>query len=178
MKIGVLSDTHGRVAQTRAAVELLLKEQVEVLIHCGDLNTREIVETCSVLPFYFAFGNHDSDMTSELRRAATELGVNCLGWGGVIELASRRIGIHHGHMRVDRERVERAAPDYLLTGHTHEAADVRDILQVDGVFGGVPTRRINPGALYRAKRYTVATLDLNSDQLEFLEVVRVGRDIG
>ena len=29
------------------------------------------------------------------------------------------------------------------------------------------TRIINPGALHRAKQYTVATLDLSCDKLEF-----------
>ena len=55
-----------------------------------------------------------------------------------------------------------AAPDYLLTGHSHQSHD----------FHVGVTRRINPGALFRAKVFTVAVLDLATDELELREVAR------
>ena len=72
MLLGILSDTHDRLDRTRAAVELLLAEGAEALIHCGDLTVPEIVPICAVLPCYFVFGNNDADdiPARETRRRA------------------------------------------------------------------------------------------------------------
>ena len=160
MRIGILSDTHDQLERTRRAVESLIREGAEVLIHCGDLSQSEIVRICSVEPCYFVFGNHDSDNVPALREAAREFGAMCLEWGGVVELGGKRVGVTHGHMRIDMKRVLAGQPDYLLFGHSHVADDCRD--------GTI--RRINPGALHRADEFTVAVLDLESDELKFIRV--------
>lgn len=95
-----------------------------------------------------------------LQRAAAQFGAVCLGWGGVVDLADKRIGVVHGHLTMDVRRVLGKRPDVLLTGHAHSPSDV----VVDSV------RRINPGALYRADEFTVALLDLESGELRFLRV--------
>ena len=53
--------------------------------------------------------------------------------------------------------------DWLLHGHTHQVRDER--------IGR--TRIINPGALQRARRYTVGLLDTESDSLDVLEIPTV-----
>lgn len=162
MRIGILSDSHNHLERTRAAVRILVEAGAETLIHCGDLATPEIVAACAVRPFYFVFGNHDGDSTPHLEAAALAAGATCLGWGGVVELAGKRIGVVHGHLATDRKRVEAERPDYLLSGHTHTP--------LDGMDG--PIRRINPGALFRAREFSVAVLDLESDVVTFLPVPR------
>ena len=162
MRIGILSDSHNHLKRTEAAVRILVAAGAESLVHCGDLATPEIVAACSVLPFYFVLGNHDGDMAPQLEAAATAAGATCLRWGGVIELAGKKIGVIHGHLATDRKRVEAERPDYLLSGHTHAALDWMD--------GAI--RRINPGALFRASEFTVAMLDLESGDLTFLPVPR------
>ena len=137
MRLGILADTHDEVARTSVAVALLREEGAEALIHCGDLASPPIVAQLAALPSWFVFGNHDSDMVPHLQKAATEFGVVCLGWGGVVELAGKRVGVAHGHIGVDLRRVLAARPDYLLSGHSHVASDSKA--------GGV--HRINPGAL-------------------------------
>lgn len=162
MKIGILSDTHDKIARTRSAVTMLLDRGAEVLIHCGDLLGPEIVAECSRGPFYFVFGNNDADMVPALRQAARKHGAHCLEWGGEIPLAGKRIAVVHGHLTSDLRPLLEAQPDYLLSGHSHIAGDWRH----------GSTRRINPGALHRTKNYSVALLDLKSDELEFLPVER------
>lgn len=162
MKLGILSDTHDKLERTRAAVELLGAAGAECLFHCGDLTRPSIIEVCSVLPSYFTFGNNDDDSIPDLQRAAVELGAVCLGWGDVVELAGKRIGLVHGHLTTDLRRMLTANPDYLLSGHSHVSSDTRA--------GSV--RRINPGALHRADRFSVALLDLATDELQFIEVPR------
>ncbi len=160
MLLGILSDTHDQLARTRRAVDLLVSHGAHALIHCGDFIRPEIVPACAVLPFYFVYGNNDSE--GDLAAAAEEAGAFNLKWGGVIELAGKRLGVTHGHMRGDERRVMAENPDYLFTGHTHATHDVMD--------GAV--RRINPGALHRADEFTVAVLDLESGELKILPVGR------
>ena len=113
------------------------------------------------MPFYFVFGNHDSDMVGILESEAdTHSNANCLGWGGEIALANKRIAVVHGHLTMDLNPLLEAQPDYLLSGHFHEPRD-----WMHGT-----TRRIIPGALHRAENFTVALLDLSTDKLEFIEI--------
>jgi hypothetical protein len=160
MRLGILSDTHDQLGRTRLAVELLRAEGVEALIHCGDLTGSEIVVACSVLPCYFVFGNHDADGVPTLQKAAAEVGAVCLGWGGMIELAGKRVAVAHGHMSIDIRRLMADRPDYLLSGHSHIAGDRRD--------GSV--RRINPGALHNADDFSVAVLDLFADNVKLINL--------
>ena len=138
----------------------MIDRNVTRLFHCGDLIGQAIVETCSRLPFYFTFGNHDADMARILLSAADQNGATCLEWGGLIELANKKIGLAHGHLTRDLKPILDQEPDYLFTGHSHRYRDWWD----------GPTRRINPGALHRASKFTYAILNLCTDELEFVEV--------
>lgn len=162
MRVGILSDTHDELDRTRRAVTQLRDAGAEALVHCGDLTSPAIVEACAASPFWFVLGNHDADSVPRLQVAARECGGVCLGWGGVVELAGQRVAVTHGHLTSDVRRVSAERPDYLLTGHSHTPGDE--------LRGGV--RRINPGALHRAARFTVALLDLTSGSLVSLEVER------
>src|SRR5262245_56587090 len=140
MRLGILADTHDELARTRFVVRMLRDAGAEALVHCGDLASPPIVAALAVLPCWFVFGNHDADSVPALQKAAAEFGPVCLGWGGVIELAGKRVGVAHGHMTTDVRRVLAERPDFLLFGHSHFPSD-----QLVGL-----VRRINPGALHRA----------------------------
>lgn len=161
MRIGILSDTHDQVGRTLTAVEMLIAEGAEVLIHCGDLTGSEIVYACDQRPLYFVFGNNDDNFPA-LRRAAADVRATCLEWGGEFTLAGKRIAVTHGHLNRELRRLLEGKPDYLLVGHSHQAMDRRE----------GSARWINPGALHRAAHFTVALLDLATDKLKFLPVPR------
>ena len=161
MRIGILSDTHNQRARTAEAVQLLQNQGAEMLIHCGDLVDPDLISLCAVLPFYFVFGNNDQNDIAEIQRAIdlTSPGVR-LPRGGEVELAGKRIAVTHGHRLSEYHRLIATQPDYLLTGHSHRA----------DVWHEGRTRRINPGALHRAREYTVGLLNLADDELRFLPV--------
>ena len=159
-RIGILADSHDKVARTARAVALLVAEGAEVLVHCGDYTTPEVVDQCAALPGYYVFGNNDFDEDG-LRRAMTLVGGSCLERAGELTLAGRRIAVAHGDSVKDMRRLAALGPDYFLFGHTH--------LPADNKLGS--TRYINPGALHRAATWSVALLDLSSDDLRFLEVL-------
>src|SRR3954452_15898288 len=134
-RIGILSDSHDKVARTARAVDLLVAEGAEVLVHCGDYTTPEVVDRCAALPGYYVFGNNDFD-EDDLRRAMAAAGGTCLERGGEVTLGGRRVAVTHGDSVPELRRLAAGGPDYLLFGHTHVASDQR--------IG--PTRFINPGA--------------------------------
>ena len=160
MILGVLSDTHGRAATAAAAIELLRRLGAGYLLHCGDVGD-------GVLPLLpagasaFVVGNTDFD--GDAMAAEAELfGVRALGVGGTVDLGDGLVvAVTHGdNQRCLRELIADARVRYLFSGHTHIAHDRRE--------GGV--RWINPGALHRAARKTVATIDLASDELRYHEI--------
>ncbi len=159
MRIGILSDTHDQIARTEAAVQLLVEAGADVLMHCGDITIPDVVYPLAALPSYFVFGNCDAEL-NDLRHAMRAIGGTCLERGGLIELDGHRVAVTHGDS--DRELAALLArrPEYLFSGHTHNAIDV-----IKG-----PTRFINPGALHRASTWTVGLLDCTSGHFELLAV--------
>lgn len=163
MKIGILSDTHDQIERTAEAVRLLKTAGAEVLFHCGDLTRPSMVPIVAVTNTYFVFGNNDFTLADQIRTEIEEIeGAVSLEWGGHVSLAGKTIAMTHGHRNSEVRRLMALQPDYFLFGHSHIAEDVRE--------GGV--RRINPGALHRAGRFSVALLDLSNDQLRFFDVPR------
>jgi predicted phosphodiesterase len=73
---------------------------------------------------------------------------------------AKRIAFTHGHELPAMRAAVTGGAHYLIHGHTHELRDERT----------AGTRIINPGALHRAPRFTVATLEPATDQLTILEV--------
>jgi putative phosphoesterase len=161
MLVGILSDSHDQLARTAGAASLLAARGAEVLIHCGDLTGPEVVHAIAGagLPCYYVLGNNDFDLDG-IEKAVEATGGIMLGWSGEFELGGRRFAVTHGHLTAEFRRLVGAAPDYLLFGHTHQRLDERD----------GPTRVINPGALHRARVWTVAMLDPAADVVEFHSV--------
>jgi len=160
MLLGILSDSHDNAASMKAGIDLLRQRGAAYVIHCGDVVSAHMLDYLAGIPAAFVFGNCDWDRAA-LQRYAEQVGVQCFGKAGQVELAGRRIAFTHGDDPKLRQRIlADDRPDYLLSGHTHVRADVRH----------GPTRLINPGALQRATEKTVALLDLAADTLEFLVV--------
>jgi uncharacterized protein len=162
MKLGLLSDTHGHVAAAKSAIDVLLMNGAEVLIHCGDVGDfsrdfKPILDLLAGHETYFVYGNNDLQRPA-MDAYAIALGLHCLGVGGEITLDNKRIYLTHGD-RPNRITAALDTPglDYLFTGHSHVPHDRR----VNGV------RHINPGALFRCGKKTVATLDTESDTLTY-----------
>jgi uncharacterized protein len=152
MRIGVISDTHGHATNTLAAVRMLESLDVEAVLHCGDIGSREIPKLLTAWPAHFVFGNcdHDSD---ELRAAIDAAGLACYGLFGSLELAGRRIALLHSHdARLFRHVCTCGDYDLVCYGHTHQAEQHR----------AGKTLILNPGALYRATPHSLAVVDLTS----------------
>ena len=118
MKLGVLSDNHGRLGGVRAALEIFDAEQVDAVAHCGDLCGVETLECFAGRPCWFVWGNMDvPEPTWRLRVESTgafwpeEVPV-------LIETEGKTIAICHGHESVFDGVCASGEFDYVLHGHT------------------------------------------------------------
>jgi putative phosphoesterase len=152
MRLGVLSDTHGHVQNTLAAVRLLKSLEVEELLHCGDLCSTEIPRLLAAWPTHYVFGNCDIDLDG-MRLAIAAAGGLCHDWFGELTLGGRRVALLHGHEgKKLLAAVQGGQYDLVCYGHTHAA----EFHHEDR------TLVLNPGALYRASRHTIAVVDLET----------------
>lgn len=159
MLLGIISDTHDHSKRTARAIKLFSEARVEAIAHCGDICEPGILALFADIPTYYVMGNNDYH--PEMQAAAVQMpNLTYLGEGGIIKLANKKLAITHGHLnRVVRELLMQQ-PDYLLSGHTHVAH--HEIIQ--------DVTCINPGALHRVAQYSIATLNLATNELQWLTV--------
>jgi uncharacterized protein len=159
MKIGIVSDSHGRRPAVRLALGELRKQGVHTVLHCGDIDDAETVRLFRGFAAHFVFGNCDGDREG-LRQAMEEIGATLHENFGSVELEGVKIAFVHGDDSGLLRDLERAAYyDFLFYGHTHSAEEHRT----------GPTRVVNPGALHRARPKSFVVLDLATRAVETVE---------
>ena len=152
MRIGVVSDTHGHLHNTLAAVRMLESLDVEAVLHCGDIGTADIPTAFARWPSHFVFGNCDHD-EEDLRRAIEMARLSCHDRFGDITLGGRRIAlIHSDDVRRFRTTIDSGDFDLICYGHSHKAE-----FHTKG-----KTLVLNPGALYRANPHSFAVVELKT----------------
>jgi len=150
MRIGVVSDTHGHVDYTRQAIRMLESCEIELVIHCGDIGSEDVVRLFQPWPTHFVFGNVDYDR-QRLRAAIQTAGQTCHDRFGNLEVAGKRIAFLHGDDSVLlAQTIAAGQHDLVCYGHSHIAEH-----HIDG-----NTVVLNPGALYRAQPHSIALVDL------------------
>lgn len=173
-RIGLLSDSHGRSTTTRHGVDLLVSRGADRLVHLGDVGTVQVIDSLVVerpiaageagaalgqIEVDLVFGNTDVDAAA-LAKYARGLGIVVHGRAGRIALEEGELVFCHGHEADVLAQALAQDVRYLCHGHTHRVSDTRQ----------GRTRIINPGALFRARQYTVALLDTARDHVEFYPV--------
>ncbi len=169
--VGILSDTHGELQRTRVALRVLERVGATVFIHCGDVGAGDLLAELAGRRAWVVAGNTDF-FDGQAVEYAAGLGLTLsLVTPLRVELAGRGLAVYHGHEPQFRDLLEclrrgQSVPDevrdcgYVVHGHTHIAAHTR--------LAG--RHLLNPGALHRATRYTVATVDLAADRVRFWDL--------
>ncbi len=49
MKIAIVSDTHNNWVNFKKAIDWINKEKIQLILHCGDINSREIIDNAQKL---------------------------------------------------------------------------------------------------------------------------------
>ncbi len=160
MKIGILSDTHDNTSAVESALRQFRLHGVELVIHCGDIQSAETVELFADLPTHFVLGNCDWSPES-IAAAIERIGAKLYQPFGELEIAGKTIGWIHSHdlkLFLNLEFSDKF--DYLFYGHTHKAEQHRR----------GKTLVVNPGALYRARQKTCLILDPGTEEFVTIEI--------
>jgi len=165
MLVGVMSDTHDDIMQTKKAVSRFNREGVEQVLHAGDFISPFMIDTLKELaaPLTGVFGNNDGDRPLLERKSAALPSMKITGTFARIDAGGMRIAVLHGN---DRELLETLAGcgslDLLVYGHTHRPEVRRD--------GSLLI--VNPGEVYGhlTGRSTVALIDTAKRSAEIVEI--------
>lgn len=164
MLIGIMSDTHDNLPAIRKAVELFNRENVDLVIHCGDYVAPFVKKELSKLnaPLKGVFGNNDGEREG-LREA---IGVE----DEILELSVdgfKVVVLHGTDERVVRAFTRSQAYDIVVRGHTHRYGieeNGRTLLlnpgEVSGYVSGVKSV-----AFLDTKKREVRILDLESEKI-------------
>jgi hypothetical protein len=156
MRIGVISDTHDRRELAGEAVRLLGEQKVELILHCGDIETVDTIASFKPIPTHFVYGNWDKDRVG-LTAAIKAIGGQAHDSFGALELAGRRVAWLHSHERNRLYELEHCGYfDYVFYGHTH----VREQHRTG------KTLVANPGALLRANPKTCIVVDVLTGEIK------------
>jgi putative phosphoesterase len=165
MLIGIMSDTHDDIAQTKKAVATFNRKKVDHVLHAGDIISPFMIDTLKELqaPLIGVFGNNDGDRVLLERKSGLLPSMKISGTFARIDLGGMRIGLVHGN---DRELVETLTTsgslDLLVYGHTH-----RPEIRREGTL-----LVINPGEVYGhlTGRSTVALFDTVTRSGEIVDI--------
>jgi uncharacterized protein len=156
MKIGVLSDTHGEIALIGRAILIFQNLNIHLIVHCGDVGN-DIVPLLKGLRAHFVDGNIDN--ADQLRESITDPGHTFHNHLGTLELEGRKVAFLHGHdIKLLRHTIHSGHWDLVCYGHSHTFSKSQQ----------GQTLVLNPGALARTNRPTLAVVDLPS--LEVTEI--------
>ena len=166
MKIGIVSDSHGKAKRLRAAIDALAERGIDALVHCGDIDSPQCLEMLGEtgVPAYAVAGNMDRKL-DVLGETARKSGVKFSSEVVEVPLGNGEylIATHGNDDRVLGELIADEQFPYVCHGHTHRFRDERR--------GRV--RIINPGALAHPKgprHPTAVLLDTETDTLERIDL--------
>jgi uncharacterized protein len=152
MKILVISDSHGHIANLKAVMEIAKKSGIKAVIHSGDWDNIQSVETVLSfgLPLYTIMGNADVEEGLEdfLRSNTTKFDPYFLKF----KLDGRRIGIKH---RIKKDDVFEDL-DIVFNGHYHSSeSKMIDFLKF-----------VRPGAILNGINFAV--YETTNNEIEFI----------
>ncbi|MGD9612640.1 MAG: metallophosphoesterase [Kiritimatiellia bacterium] len=167
MKVGLLSDTHNHLRESRRALDLLVARGARHLVHCGDAG-EDVVDLLSAvcqthgIRAHVAVGNCDRAHPEDAPFRTSPAGIERAEAPDFVLAGKRCLVLHGDRAEVLQQALGTGQFDFVFTGHTHAPADRR--------VG--KTRLLNPGSAARSRQGppTVALLDLETEQVAWFPV--------
>ena len=158
--IGIVSDTHENTRLIVRAVKVFKERSPTFVIHCGDIISPPVLERFAGLSLKVVFGNNDGER-SGLKKKCAELGFDEIKDELSFEFLGKSFFVYHGtNPAVVTRAVDTQNFDYVLHGHTH--------VKRNEIVGR--TKVINPGALFMAQEYSIAFLNVETSEVEFVTI--------
>ena len=153
MKILIISDSHGNIANLKAAMEIGIRAGVKAVIHCGDWDNIESIKAVLDfgIPLYTVLGNADVD--SEIEEFLKFNGKGFDPYFLEVSLGGRKIGITH---RVKKEDASFDGLEIVFSGHFHSKESKVINFQ----------KFVRPGALING--INLAIYETETDEVEFI----------
>jgi len=153
VKIAVVSDTHNNMANFKKAIDLIKKENIELILHCGDICSQETIDEAQKyfggeMKFAKGNGDHGLDLPEkvelELKNPSTDSG------------RAKLVAFCH-FPDIAKKMAQSGKFDLVFYGHTHRPWDEK--------IG--ETRMINPGEIAgQFYKPTFAVYDTATNKLE------------
>ncbi|MBW9222172.1 MJ0936 family phosphodiesterase [Methanothermococcus sp. SCGC AD-155-C09] len=164
MKIGIISDTHDHLVNIRQSVDIFNRENVELVIHCGDFVSLFVIKEFEKLnaKIFAVYGNNDGErgkLKEWLKNINSE---NKVDEYLTFEVDSLKFFILHGTNKEVLDAIIGSKKyDVVVYGHTHE----RVFKKIDDVIV------INPGECcgYLKGIGTIGIFD--TDSKEYREII-------
>lgn len=120
MKIGVISDTHDNLDNTKLVVEKLKQEKVGALIHCGDIIAPFVIPILAELkvPVYVTLGNNEGELILMSEIVNKNENVKLMRPMGEVELSGKKIAFTH-YPEFGTALAFTKKYDLVCHGHTH-----------------------------------------------------------
>ncbi|MFC1671224.1 metallophosphoesterase [Spirochaetota bacterium] len=168
MKIGILSDTHDQMPLIKKAVEIFNKENVDMVIHCGDWVSPFALIPLRKLecPIRAVFGNNDGDKFRHVLVAQRlKLNIEQEERFMSLDIDGKKAAVFHGDYDEMIEAMAKSGMyDVIFCGHTHTLRNER----INS------TLVVNPGGLIHIgkskEKPTVAIYDRTKDSVEHVLV--------
>lgn len=160
MKIAIISDTHDNLENLKRAINLIKKEKIKIILHCGDIfkpeTIKEILKDFSG-KIYLIFSPADASFSKIPEDSFDKLtGVKVFPDFGQLKIDNKKIAFCH-FPEIAHNLVISQKYDLVFYGHTHKPWQEK--------IG--KTKLVNPGNLaglfYKA---TFAIYDTKEDKLE------------
>ena len=158
MKILVISDSHGNLSNLKHVMGFAKKLNIDAVIHAGDWNTIESVETVLSfgIPLYTVLGNADvrPEVIEKLKTKAKRFDQEFL----IVSLGGRKIGITHKPSN-NKKYFPGKKLDLIINGHLHSKYESVE----------TPIKIIRSGAIVNGNNFAV--YETINDEVEFIEDV-------
>jgi len=151
MRIAIVSDTHDNWANFKKALDWIKKENIQMILHCGDISSQEIISDAKKIfeDIRFVKGNADFDLDAP----------NFLE----LEIENKKIFFTHFPAEA-KKATESGKYDVVFYGHTHRPWEEK-IGQC---------RMINPGELaghFYKPTFAIFNINTGSLELKILEKI-------
>ena len=171
MKIGILSDTHDRPAGIAGSLEVFSKQNVALILHCGDWTKPDTAATFAkkaaeaALPVRGVLGNNDREIGAFLELNSSMDGLELREGVLRIDLDGKSAAVYHGHHKPTlMALLAEEELDVLFLGHSHkpryDRIDDRIILNPGSTAFAIPRSR--------TWRASVAVYDTDLHEAEFV----------
>jgi uncharacterized protein len=159
MKIAIISDSHDNITNLEKFIDWANKNQIETIIHCGDL-CGPAVMTKVLAPNFkgdirFVYGNvGDRELLEEKIKGIKN--IKFYGDQGEIKIDGKKLAFVHRPEEA-KKLANQANYDFIFYGHTHQPWEEKTN----------NTRLVNPGTLAGMfNKATFAVYDTKTDKLE------------